>query len=360
MDGKTAVKGHEAEVDLTPGQIFEGLQLGAMGYFETRKARWAMRIDVTYVALGTDVNRPPGNVYSNQGAYTFTQPETMPPLKAAGFSLPGDEDGMKFVLPSPGTAVPGNTFPRPALLPDQDWGNSAPRRSGEGSMANAGTLAPVDAGLLEPVRPRSGIRWGNVAAQSLLFLGIEHGFRLLDPKQPYTRAALKGPFFKDWFDTVKDLKGWSDSDDFIINYVGHPVQGAVSGRILVQNDPHSLYAEPGYNRAYGGSCLKAFGFAFLYSLQFELGPISEASIGNSKGTPFYPHPTSYVDLVVTPTVGTGWMVGEDLADHHLIATLERKISSRTLTLLIRSLSNPSRTMANALRFKWPWYRDDRF
>jgi hypothetical protein len=54
------------------------------------------------------------------------------------------------------------------------------------------------------------------------------------------------------------------------------------------------------------------------------------------------------------------MVGEDLADHHLIAPLERKISSRTLTLLIRTLSNPSRTTANALRFKWPWHRDDRF
>jgi hypothetical protein len=62
----------------------------------------------------------------------------------------------------------------------------------------------------------------------------------------------------------------------------------------------------------------------LYSLQFELGPISEASLGNSRGTPLYPHPTSYVDLVITPTVGTGWMVGEDLADRHLIVPLERR------------------------------------
>ena len=226
--------------------------------------------------------------------------------------------------------------------------------------AYPGGSYPAGNGFIEPVRPKSGIRWGNVGLQSLFFLGIEHGFRLSDPKQPYTRAALKGPFFKDWFDTVKDLKGWTDSDEFIINYVGHPVQGAVSGRILLQNDPSYPYVEPGFNSGYRSSCLKAFGFAFVYSLQFELGPISEASIGNSKGTPFYPHPTSYVDLVITPTVGIGWMMGEDLADHHLIVPLERKISSRSLTYLIRTFSNPSRTMANALRFKWPWYRDDRF
>jgi hypothetical protein len=226
--------------------------------------------------------------------------------------------------------------------------------------AHPGAFSPPRNGFIEPVRPKQGIRWGHVAAQSLLFLGIEHGFRLLDPKQPYTRAALRGPFFKDWFDTLKDLKGWTDSDDFIINYVGHPVQGSVSGRILLQNDPSFPYVEPGYNRGYGSSCLKAFGFAFVYELQFELGPISEASLGNSKGTPLYPHPTSYVDMVITPTVGTGWMIGEDLGDRYLIAPLEERVRNRTLILLIRTLSNPTRTMANALRFKWPWYRDDRF
>jgi hypothetical protein len=43
-----------------------------MGYFEARKARWAVGIDAVYMALGTDVDRPSANVDFNQGAYTFT------------------------------------------------------------------------------------------------------------------------------------------------------------------------------------------------------------------------------------------------------------------------------------------------
>jgi hypothetical protein len=220
-------------------------------------------------------------------------------------------------------------------------------------------FSPPSSGFIEPAAAPRGIRWDLVFAESLFFLGIEHGYRLLDPTQPYTRAALKGPFFEDWFDTVKDLKGWSDNDPFIINYVGHPVQGAVSGRILVQNDPRSRLVKPSLELDYRRTCLKAYGFAFLYSLQFELGPISEASIGNSKGTPAYPHPTSYVDLVITPTVGLGWMIGEDFADRG-IARLEPKVHNRPVIIAMRLVSNPSRTMANVLRIKWPWYRDDRF
>ena len=219
-------------------------------------------------------------------------------------------------------------------------------------------LIPLKENKKWEVEP-SGINWWNVFGQSMYFLGIEHGFRLLDPKQPYTREALKGPFFKDWFDTVKDLKGWSDSDPAIINYIGHPIQGAISGRILLQNDPKSKYMEFGWNRQYQSSRLKAFWFAFFYGLQFELGPISEASIGNSQPTPAYPHPTSYVDLVITPTVGTAWLVTEDLADRYLMGALERRISNRKLIILFRTFSNPGRSMSNFLRFKRFWYRDNR-
>jgi hypothetical protein len=205
----------------------------------------------------------------------------------------------------------------------------------------------------------AGIKWDKVFLESLFFLGIEHGFRLLDPKQPYPRQALRGPFFKDWFDTVGTLAGWGDGDPFLINYIGHPVQGAVSGRILLQNDPHSKYLEAGYNREYGKSVLKAFGFALFYGLQFELGPISEASIGNSQPSACCHHPTSYVDLVITPTVGMGWLAGEDLADRYFMGYLERRTKNRPLIIAARTFSNPSRSMANILRIKWPWYRDNR-
>jgi len=72
MNGTTAVRGQEVEVDVGPSQIFENLQFGAMGYFEARKGRWAVGVDAVYMALGTDVDRPSANVDFNQGAYTFT------------------------------------------------------------------------------------------------------------------------------------------------------------------------------------------------------------------------------------------------------------------------------------------------
>jgi hypothetical protein len=43
MDGKTAIQGHEIEVDVSAIDIFENLQFGGMGYFEARKARWGGR-----------------------------------------------------------------------------------------------------------------------------------------------------------------------------------------------------------------------------------------------------------------------------------------------------------------------------
>ncbi len=217
----------------------------------------------------------------------------------------------------------------------------------------------VKRGAKKPGIESSGIKWGHVFAESLFLLGIEHGYRLLDPKQPYTRQALRGPFFKDWFDTAKTLSGWTDGDSYMINYIGHPVQGAVSGRILIQNDPRSKHLDVCYNWEYGKSRLKAFGFALFYGLQFELGPISEASIGNSQPSACCHHPTSYVDLVITPTVGMGWLVGEDLADRYFMGYLERRTRNRPLIIAARILSNPSRSMANILRIKWPWYRDTR-
>jgi hypothetical protein len=71
MDGKTAVKGRELAVDVQPDEIFSNLQVGGMGYFEARKARWGVGVDLVYMALGSSVDQPPANVDFNQGVYTF-------------------------------------------------------------------------------------------------------------------------------------------------------------------------------------------------------------------------------------------------------------------------------------------------
>ena len=71
MDGTTALRGHELDVDVAPSEVFSNLQFGVMGYFEARKSKWAVGVDAIYMALGTTVDRPPVNVDFDQGAYTF-------------------------------------------------------------------------------------------------------------------------------------------------------------------------------------------------------------------------------------------------------------------------------------------------
>jgi len=72
MDGTTALRGHEVDVNVAPSEIFSNLQFGVMGYFEARKSKWAVGVDAVYMALGATVDKPPVNVDFNQGAYTFT------------------------------------------------------------------------------------------------------------------------------------------------------------------------------------------------------------------------------------------------------------------------------------------------
>lgn len=205
----------------------------------------------------------------------------------------------------------------------------------------------------------AGFQWNGALRQALLFLGIQHAFRLATEEG--TRADLKGPFFKDYFTTLTKLRGWEDGDPFIVNYIGHPMMGSVTGYIQVQNDPRGIDQELGLNKAYWKSRLKAFGWSFLYSTQFELGLLGEASLGNIGIRPYdgRKHPMAYVDIVVTPVVGTAWLIGEDALDKYLIRHLDTRVKNRVLHALLRSFLNPTRSMANVLRGKYPWYRDDR-
>ena len=213
----------------------------------------------------------------------------------------------------------------------------------------------------DPRRAQStdGVQWKPLIGQSLTFLWIAHGFRFMT--EPGTREELRGPFFKDWFNSVKKTRGWRDGDPFIVNYIGHPMQGSVTNYIFVHNDPKYLRQEIGFTKAYFKSRLRAMLFSTVYSTQFELGPLSEASLGNVGLHPSQAsrHPSALVDLVITPTLGTAWMMGEDALDRYLIKRMENHVDNRVVRLLVRSFLNPSRSFANAMRGKYPWNRDGR-
>ena len=83
-------------------------------------------------------------------------------------------------------------------------------------------------------------QWGSALKQSFEFLAIEHSFRLVQGK---TRREFGGKFFQDYFDSVTNINGWGDGDGIFTNYVGHPMQGAISGFIQIQNDPSGKYLD---------------------------------------------------------------------------------------------------------------------
>lgn len=200
--------------------------------------------------------------------------------------------------------------------------------------------------------------WKPAVIQSGIFLGIQHGFRLTQEK---TRRELGGPFFRDWGQSVRSLQGWDDGNKFFTNYVAHPLQGGATGRIFINNSDRAKKEEFSKSKKYWETRLKAMAWTAVWSTQFEIGPISEATIGNvgTYGNSRY-NKVAWVDFIVTPIAGTGVVVAEDALDKYVLKNwLERKSRSKTMIKIYRSLITPTISFANLLRGKMPWYRPDR-
>ena len=199
--------------------------------------------------------------------------------------------------------------------------------------------------------PDLSFRWGPAIRQSLTFLAVQHGFAIAT--QSKTRRALKdGNFFVDYYRSLKSLRGWGDGGKVFTNYLAHPMQGALTGFIQVQNDPKGRTQQFGSSPEYWRSRGKAFLWSAAWSTQFEVGPLSQASIGNVG----FSGKQTWIDIVITPTFGTGWLIIEDMLDRYVIKKIERK-NNFALKMISRIFLNPVRTSANLVRFKQPWYRD---
>lgn len=231
----------------------------------------------------------------------------------------------------------------------------------ESDETSTKTSEPRPVSFLTPPQPyheerSEGFHWRAAIEQSLIFLAVQHTFRMTEEK---TRRELGGPFFKDWFDAVKSTHGWDDGGRQFTNYVAHPMQGAFNGYIQIQNDPKGIGREFNDSKAYWKSRLKAMGWAAIWSTQFELGPLSQASIGNVGAGKYEAKKMAYVDLVITPTMGFTWIVAEDAVDHYVIEWIERRTQNRFVRNAARMFMNPVRSCANVIRFKPMWHRDTR-
>ena len=211
-----------------------------------------------------------------------------------------------------------------------------------------------------PAKPPAKFHWKPALLQSTVFLGFQHGSRLLT--QRTTRDGLRGPFFRDWLRTVKNLRGWDDDNSFFVNYIGHTLQGGITGRIFVNNSDLASAQVFGKSKRYWKSRFKALVWSTAWSVQFELGPVSEANIGNVglKPKPSGHSGMAYVDQVVTPVIGTGLLVAEDAIDRYILRDRIEKHGHRQRTIkILRSVLTPTTTIGNLLRLQVPWKRNDR-
>lgn len=229
--------------------------------------------------------------------------------------------------------------------------------------------------LEEPWRYES-YHWSGLIAQSLFFNAVESTFRIANDDQ-IRRLVARKPFWHDYFASMRqfNMGRWNDGDDFLTNYVGHPIHGAVAGFIEIQNDPTGRQQEIRATHDYWMSRFKGFLWATAFSTYSEIGPTGEAGIGNEGGWTYpigpchrpcpqfnpqtwkYTNNTGWVDFVITPVVGSLWMLAEDTVDRYISDRVQGDRRSAAFPLILRGALNPARTMANAMRFKLPWYRD---
>ena len=203
------------------------------------------------------------------------------------------------------------------------------------------------------VQDNEGVDVLGAFADSFKLLLIEHSIRIAG--QEKTRRELSGPFWGDYRRSLRVPQQWDDSDAWWVNYIGHPIHGASAGYIWLDHDPHAP-VEIGLGTRYWVTRAQAAAWTAVYSLQFELGPLSEASIGN---VGMQPENTGWVDHVVTPVGAFGLIVAEDALDKFLVKWIEARTSNRVARASLRLIFNPARTLSNAASGHLPWYRRDR-
>ena len=167
---------------------------------------------------------------------------------------------------------------------------------------------------------------------------------------------LRGPFVRDYLRSIRGPRTWEDGDNWIVNYLGHPIHGAAASRVWLDHSVKGRRLELSLSPAYWASRGRAAAFGAIYSIQFEFGPVSEASIGN---VGMRPGTTGWVDHVVTPAGAFAFTVAEDALDKYFVRFVERHTGNSFLRASVRMLFSPSWTMANLAEGRAPWHRSTR-
>jgi len=232
---------------------------------------------------------------------------------------------------------------------------------------------------LEHPPVREPYHWKGLLMQSFAFDLLQNVTRVMTADQHDRHLLLNKPFWSNYWASLQqfNMGRWNDGDSFKVNYIGHPMQGAISGYIEVQNDPRGRSQQISRTREYWRSRFRAFLWETAYSTQWEIGPLGETAIFNQGGFTYpircskhpgtpdycenpnttYTNNTGWVDFIITPIVGTLWLLGEDTIDRYISDPLVHRHPNNFGYKVVRSSLNPPRSLANMLRGRYPWYRD---
>ena len=275
---------------------------------------------------------------------------------AGDTDFPASHDLLSYDLPSLPTSNGHNATRLAASTPHLFVLRAAPVASSRNCVSGAAE------------QDQCRVHWTSLLRQTMTLLAAEQATRLaIDPNARANFA--RGPWFSNWIDTAgnQGFSRWNTANAPAHNYALQPARGAVAAFTFMQNDPRGRDLLVSNSRAYWMSRLRAFAFATAYEAQWKFGPLGENAIGGGQRTvPSTSGTTQAIaaahggmsDFVMMPLGGTLWSIGEDLIDRHVIWELEGR-TNRRAALLGMSVLNPSRTVANLLRGKAPWYRDGR-
>ncbi len=209
------------------------------------------------------------------------------------------------------------------------------------------------------------VHWGHLAVTTSVFNAFQNAGNLYTGYW-YRYETTHGKWFNRWINSAAgwDWTRWSDQNGVMDDYVGHPMMGAITNSLWIQDDPKGMTVEFGNTPEYWRSRTRALIFSTAYSFEWKLGPFGEAGIGHN-GDHLIPeihapktNETGWVDLVTTPVGGFVWTMAEDALDKHVVKPFEEKPRG-AMSLLAISFLTPARATANIFRFRPPWYRDGR-
>jgi len=270
---------------------------------------------------------------------------------------------------------PTTAGPLESFAETTPWGPERASLSGGAQVDLSAVFRAMDRQAQDGAASSERYNMKGLLWQSLAFIGTENTWRLLTDAHMRNLTASK-PYWHDYIASLKqwNMRRWWDGDSILVDDVGHPMQGGVSSFIEIQNSPRQRKLRFEMTKEYWRSRMLGMLWATAFSTQQKIGPLGEAALGSDGGItyplncPFpctnyqpnvtkYTNNTGWTDFIMTPVVGTVWVVGEDWIDLKISDRIQNAHPQAWWPKVIRGALNPTRTMANAMRWRKPWYRD---